>query len=99
MSANKDLVIVGCGGHARSVADVAMSCGVCDFIFWDINARENEKLFAFPVLSNKSILDKSNHIFLPLETIKNALIFLKDLKQKISSMLFLKIHILHQLQL
>ncbi len=82
MSANKDLVIVGCGGHARSVADVAMSCGVCDFIFWDINARENEKLFAFPVLSDKSILDKNNHIFFAVGDNKERFEFFKRFETK-----------------
>ncbi len=43
------LVIMGCGGHARSVADVAIHCGYSDFVFVDEHAREHEFCLDFPV--------------------------------------------------
>lgn len=63
MSVTDTLLIIGCGGHARSVADVAFSSGISNLAFWDVNARENETLFTFPVLSSESVLEKSNQIF------------------------------------
>lgn len=63
MSVTEHLVIIGCGGHARSVADIALSSGISNIVFWDINARENETLFTFPVVSSLSVLEKSNQIF------------------------------------
>lgn len=45
------LYIIGCGGHARSVAEVALSNNVAsDIIFVDANAQENEKILGFPVI-------------------------------------------------
>lgn len=46
----KGLLILGFGGHARSVADVALSIGVQELIFVDQNARENENFLGFPVI-------------------------------------------------
>lgn len=41
------LIIIGCGGHARSVADtVLMNDSGVEITFYDVNARENEKIFA-----------------------------------------------------
>lgn len=45
----KGLIIFGCGGHARSVADIALANKITSLIFIDENARENELLFGFPV--------------------------------------------------
>ena len=45
------LVILGCGGHARSVADVAISCGYKKIIFVDENAKSGEFIFGFPVFN------------------------------------------------
>lgn len=47
---HKKLIILGCGGHARSLADVAIANGISQLVFVDDNARENEKQFGFPVL-------------------------------------------------
>ena len=49
---NIQLLIMGCGGHARSVADVAVSCGFQDFIFVDANAKLDEYSCGFKVLSS-----------------------------------------------
>ncbi|WP_342131813.1 NeuD/PglB/VioB family sugar acetyltransferase [Hydrogenophaga sp. OTU3427] len=45
------LCVLGFGGHARSVLDVALSAGVKDFFFVDTNAAEGESLLGFPVLA------------------------------------------------
>ena len=43
------LVIYGYGGHARSVADVAIAAGIANFIFVDSNARDGETFLGFAV--------------------------------------------------
>jgi sugar O-acyltransferase (sialic acid O-acetyltransferase NeuD family) len=43
------LVILGCGGHARSVADVALAAGYRRLIFIDDHARRGERLLGYPV--------------------------------------------------
>lgn len=43
---NQKLIILGCGGHARSVADIAvMNDSKVDISFYDVNAHENEQIF------------------------------------------------------
>lgn len=44
------LVIHGCGGHARSVADVAIATSVRNLVFVDQHARTGERLFGFDVI-------------------------------------------------
>lgn len=62
------IVIIGCGGHARSVADVLLNnqkvCGDKreDFYFVDENARRGEKIFDRNVYTH--IIDESNHVIL-----------------------------------
>jgi UDP-N-acetylbacillosamine N-acetyltransferase len=51
LDTNKLLVIFGCGGHARSLADVAIANHMSRLIFVDENARVNEKSFGFDVLT------------------------------------------------
>lgn len=45
------VLILGFGGHARSVADVALSLGIKHLHFVDNNARPNESFGGFPVMS------------------------------------------------
>jgi len=45
----KPLVLLGCGGHARSVADVALSAGFDTLLFVDENANPGERILGFPV--------------------------------------------------
>lgn len=45
----RGLVVFGFGGHARSVADVAISMGIGDFLFVDAHARAGESFLGFPV--------------------------------------------------
>lgn len=46
----RPLLIFGFGGHARSVADVALGVGRRDLTFIDNNARHGEKFQGFPVI-------------------------------------------------
>lgn len=55
----KRLLIMGFGGHARSVADVALACGYEDLLFVDANAKLGENLLGYPVLKNTKGLDDS----------------------------------------
>jgi sugar O-acyltransferase (sialic acid O-acetyltransferase NeuD family) len=45
------LGIIGCGGHARSVADVALANGVQALTFVDERARPDERIYGFPVIT------------------------------------------------
>lgn len=49
MSAPDGLLVLGFGGHARSVADVALASGVRSLLFVDDNARPGEVFLGFPV--------------------------------------------------
>jgi UDP-N-acetylbacillosamine N-acetyltransferase len=49
MSACEGLLILGFGGHARSVADVALASGVRSLLFIDDNADAGEQFLGFPV--------------------------------------------------
>lgn len=55
MTLMKGVLILGFGGHARSVADVALSLGVKELLFIDSNARPNESFGAFPVLTEWTV--------------------------------------------
>jgi UDP-N-acetylbacillosamine N-acetyltransferase len=43
------MLILGFGGHARSVADVALAAGITQLCFIDGNARPGESFCSFPV--------------------------------------------------
>jgi UDP-N-acetylbacillosamine N-acetyltransferase len=45
----RGLVILGFGGHARSVADIALALGIKELLFVDGAARADESLWGFPV--------------------------------------------------
>lgn len=47
----KGLLILGFGGHARVVADIAIASGIVDFCFIDPNARAGENFLGHPVLT------------------------------------------------
>jgi UDP-N-acetylbacillosamine N-acetyltransferase len=51
MNPENGLVIFGFGGHARSVAAVALANGVRSLLFVDENAKESETFLGFPVTS------------------------------------------------
>ncbi|WP_460079528.1 acetyltransferase [Pseudomonas sp. H3_H05] len=50
MTALSGLLILGFGGHARAVADVALASGIKQLRFIDSNARQNEAFGEFSVL-------------------------------------------------
>lgn len=52
MIARKGLIILGFGGHARSIADVALASNVEQLLFIDDNARDGEQFIGFPVQKN-----------------------------------------------
>jgi len=48
---NQPLIIHGCGGHARSMADVALANNkATQILFIDTHLKENKQLFGFPVV-------------------------------------------------
>jgi UDP-N-acetylbacillosamine N-acetyltransferase len=49
VSASPGLVLLGFGGHARSVADVALTAGYIRLLFVDQNAVDGECFLEFPV--------------------------------------------------
>lgn len=53
-------VIVGCGGHARSVADVILyNTPEAEITFLDENARASETILGFPVVSSIDITNEN----------------------------------------
>ncbi|MBS0583230.1 MAG: NeuD/PglB/VioB family sugar acetyltransferase [Proteobacteria bacterium] len=49
MNVPSGLLIHGFGGHARSVADIALAAGIAQLLFVDANARPGESLHGFEV--------------------------------------------------
>lgn len=49
MTTSSNLLVLGFGGHARSVGDVALASGVKRLLFVDSQARANETFAGFPV--------------------------------------------------
>lgn len=49
------LKIIGCGGHARSVADIYSSSTDDNIIFYDDNARDEEYILNYPVRKIKKL--------------------------------------------
>jgi UDP-N-acetylbacillosamine N-acetyltransferase len=64
MSARGDLVLLGFGGHARSVADVALTAGYGRLWFVDDNAAEGERFLDFPV-QRLMPQDAGNWVYMP----------------------------------
>lgn len=57
------LIIIGCGGHARSVADVLLSrFPNISIVFVDENAQPNETILSFPVQSFMPIKAEALHV-------------------------------------
>lgn len=90
--------IIGCGGHARSVADVILSNeNRAHIIFFDDNAFLDEKILGFPVIKlseNESLLKNAKALFLgvgdnikrkeAVERLKENGISLRSLKTLVS---------------
>lgn len=65
MNSLRGLIILGFGGHARTVADIALICGVKQILFIDVNGRDGENFMGYPVLRDlPSSLDE-NWSFMP----------------------------------
>lgn len=56
----RKLVILNYGGHARSVADVALSCGYEELIFIDQSACPGENFFGHNVISSVEDIDDNS---------------------------------------
>lgn len=54
MPSSNELLIMGFGGHARSIADIALACGYTQLFFLDDYAKEQEHFFNFPVTDKVS---------------------------------------------
>ena len=70
MNRENEIDIIGCGGHARSVADVLLDMEPdCKITFWDDNAKLNEKIYLhdrkFDVFNYKD-LKNSDKIFVAI---------------------------------
>ncbi len=52
VSSMKNIILLGCGGHARSIADLALHIGFQKILFVDKNAKPGEAILDFPVLPN-----------------------------------------------
>lgn len=51
MKQSETVYIIGCGGHARSVADVLISNGAKSIVFVDKHGRPGETVLGFPVIT------------------------------------------------
>lgn len=60
-----DLIILGFGGHARSVADVALAIGYSSLTFIDTNARSSETFLGYPVLAELPAINPDKADFFP----------------------------------
>lgn len=59
-TSKKSLIVFGFGGHARSVADVAVAAGFNELMFIEENAREGEEFVGFPVRKTVDGLSRSD---------------------------------------
>lgn len=51
MSQTEQVILYGCGGHSRSVADILLDTSpAVSIVFVDENAQEGERIFGFPVV-------------------------------------------------
>ena len=55
-----DIVIIGAGGHALSVTNIALSCGF-NVIFYVDDQKSGQKIIGKPVVSNKKFISEGPH--------------------------------------
>ena len=80
----KNLIVYGCGGHARSVAEVALANGKTRLVFVDSRAKANETIFGFPVVT--SFQDENAGIIIAIgDNEKRASLFGRFLPQQCES--------------
>ncbi|WP_207263546.1 acetyltransferase [Pseudomonas sp. GW101-3H06] len=65
MTSITGMLILGFGGHARSVADVALASGVSQLCFIDNNARPGESFTSFPVKSSMDFELPADWVVIP----------------------------------
>jgi UDP-N-acetylbacillosamine N-acetyltransferase len=65
MTESKKLLILGFGGHARSVADVALVCGYVELVFVDEKAQDGENFLGHPVLANINTFAGQDWVIFP----------------------------------
>lgn len=65
MTDSKKLLILGFGGHARSVADVALACGYVELVFVDEHARDGESFLGHPVTASIDPYVGQNWVIFP----------------------------------
>ena len=53
---SKDIIIVGAGGHAVSVTNVALSCGINVVAYVD-NNKAGSKVLDIPVITKQQCID------------------------------------------
>ena len=74
----KIIVLFGCGGHSRSVADVILANGPnTALLFVDSNAKENEMIYGFPVI--KEVLGNEHKSIVAIGDNKSRKEYLKQL--------------------
>lgn len=79
-----DLIVYGCGGHARSVGEVALANGKTRLVFVDGQAEPNETIFGFPVMT--SFQDENADIIIAIgDNHKRASVFGRFLPQRCES--------------
>lgn len=59
---HRKLLILGFGGHARSVADLALACGYVTLLFVEEHAVAGENFLGHPVAKDLDGLDGSWHV-------------------------------------
>ena len=75
------LVIVGCGGHARSVACSFMKYSNENIVFLDENAKPNEEIFGFPVINDYEITEQDQY-FVAIGDNEKRRLFLDSFRHK-----------------
>jgi UDP-N-acetylbacillosamine N-acetyltransferase len=65
MTSITGMLILGFGGHARSVADVALASGIKQLFFIDSNARPGESFLSFPVKSSMDFELPNDWVVIP----------------------------------
>ena len=74
-----EVIFFGCGGHARSVADIFINISKKNkIIFIDENARKDEKIFGFPVLKELNLNYQNKKCFFAIgDNLKRKIFFEK----------------------
>ena len=62
----KQTIIIGCGGHARSVVDILLYADPkMDIVFVDSHAKKDEYLYGFPIIKDK-VITETDLLFIAL---------------------------------